>query len=223
MLASNNAWRSAGDMSSSWAAVTTFFWQLWILQLAGPRLGAASACRSLSPWVYQFGLGARGVVVEARSVQLSDESAAVEFEAFYDSEIDRQVRRAVLLLGSNDAANDVVHDAFIEVFKRWTELDDPGPYLHQTVLNRCRGVHRSRRRQRISARKLWGGGTDADDRSDSLDDVLAALPFNQRAAIVLRFYYGLTTSQIANELDCAPGSVGPWIDRGLKKMRKELT
>ena len=223
MLASNNAWRSAGDMSSSWAAVTTSSGTLGSYNSQARASALLPHVGPLSPWVYQFGLGARGVVVEARSIQLSDEWAAVEFEAFYDSEIDRQVRRAVLLLGSNDAANDVVHDAFIEVFKRWAELDDPGPYLHQTVLNRCRGVHRSRRRQRNSARKLWGGGSNDDDRSDPLDDVVATLPFNQRAAIVLRFYYGLTTSQIANELDCAPGSVGPWIDRGLKKMRKELT
>lgn len=153
---------------------------------------------------------------------MSNEPALVAFEAFYDSEIDRQVRRAVLLLGSNDVANDVVHDAFIEVFKRWNELDDPGPYLHQSVLNGCRGVHRSHRRLRSNARRLWGGGTGYDEHSDPLDDVLATLPFNQRAAIVLRFYYGLTTEQIANEMDCAAGSVGPWIDRGLKKMRKEL-
>ncbi len=147
------------------------FWHLGILQLAGPRLGAASGmsvrCRR---GCINLGSVRGGVVVEARSIQLSDESAAVEFEAFYDSEIDRQVRRAVLLLGSNDAANDVVHDAFIEVFKRWAELDDPGPYLHQTVLNRCRGVHRSRRRQRNSVVELWGGGSNDDDRSDPLDD-----------------------------------------------------
>ncbi len=154
---------------------------------------------------------------------MSDEPRAVSFEAFYDSEIDRQVRRAVLLLGSNDVANDVVHDAFIEIFTRWKDLDEPGPYLHQTVLNRCRGVHRSRRRGRSNARRLLGTAVGHDDRTDPLDDVLATLPFNQRAAVVLRFYYGMTTAQIANELDCAPGSVGPWIDRGLKKMRKELT
>lgn len=145
------------------------------------------------------------------------------FESFYDSEIDHQVRRAVLLLGSNDVANDVVHDSFIEVFTRWEDLDDPGPYLHRIVLNRCRGVHRSRRRLRNRSSRFWGGATDHEDRTDPLDDVLATLPFNQRAAIVLRFYYGLTTTQIAHELDCAAGSVGPWIDRGLKKMRKELT
>jgi DNA-directed RNA polymerase specialized sigma24 family protein len=154
---------------------------------------------------------------------LSEDPRAVEFEAFYDSEIDRQVRRAVLLLGSNEVANDVVHDAFIEVFKRWSALDAPGPYLHSAVLNGCRAVHRYRSRQRKYARRLWGGGPDRGDDSDPLDDVLATLPFNQRAAIVLRFYYGLSTARIADELDCAPGSVGPWIDRGLKRMRKELT
>ena len=171
--------------------------------------------------VYQFGLGERGLCVEVGSIQLNKIATDAAFEAFYDSEIDRQVRRAVLLLGSNDVANDVVHDAFIEIFKRWEELDDPGPYLHQTVLNRCRSVHRSRRR-RSHARRFWGTSGEHDDRTDPLDDVLATLPFQQRAAIVLRFYYGLTTAQIAHELGCAPGSVGPWIDRGLTKMRKEL-
>lgn len=173
--------------------------------------------------VYQSGVGARGVGMETRSIQLNVEPTPVAFEAFYDAEIDRQVRRAVLLLGSNDVANDVVHDAFIEVFKRWGDLDDPGPYLHQTVLNRCRGVHRSRSRLRTNASRLWSAATDNDELADPLDDVLATLPFNQRAAIILRFHYSLTTAQIAKELDCAPGSVGPWIDRGLKKMRKELT
>ena len=58
--------------------------------------------------------------------------------------------------------------------------------------------------------------------TDMLDDVLARLPFNHRAAVVLRYWGGLTTNEIAKELGCAPGSVGPWIDRALEKMRKEL-
>ncbi len=39
--------------------------------------------------VYQSGLGARGVGVEARLIQLSDEPRAVSFEAFYDSAAQR--------------------------------------------------------------------------------------------------------------------------------------
>jgi DNA-directed RNA polymerase specialized sigma24 family protein len=39
---------------------------------------------------------------------------------------------------------------------------------------------------------------------------------------VLRFYDGLTAAEIARFLNCAPGSVGPWIDRALKKIRQVL-
>ena len=57
---------------------------------------------------------------------------------------------------------------------------------------------------------------------DSLSDVLAKLPFNHRAAMVLRYYAGYTTDEISAALGCAPGSVGPWIERGLAAMRKVL-
>jgi DNA-directed RNA polymerase specialized sigma24 family protein len=40
--------------------------------------------------------------------------------------------------------------------------------------------------------------------------------------VVLRFYGGLTTEEIAQALGCAPGSVGPWITRALTKLRKAL-
>lgn len=143
------------------------------------------------------------------------------FGDFYRLELDGQVRRAVLLLGSNDIASDVVHDAFIEVYRRWDTLGEPGPYLHVAVLNGCRGVHRQRSRQLRLLPRL----TDRDPPSsvgEHLDDLLAELPFNQRAAVVLRFYAGLTTDEIARELGCAPGSVGPWINRALAKLRKAL-
>jgi RNA polymerase sigma factor (sigma-70 family) len=58
--------------------------------------------------------------------------------------------------------------------------------------------------------------------SEILDDVLATLPFRHRAAVVLRYYGDMSTAEIAAALDCAPGSVGPWIDRALKKLRKAL-
>lgn len=161
-------------------------------------------------------MGVEGVDSTVR--QLSGDA---DFGGFYRSELDGQVRRAVLLLGSNDLANDVVHDAFIEVYRRWDTLAEPGPYLHVAVLNRCRGIHRQRSRQRRLLPRL----TDRDSSApvgEHLDDLLAELPFNQRAAVVLRFYVGLTTDEIAGVLGCAPGSVGPWINRALAKMRKAL-
>ena len=58
---------------------------------------------------------------------------------------------------------------------------------------------------------------------DVLFDVLARLPFNQRAAVVMRYFAGMTEHEIADALDARPGSIGPWIHRALATMRRELS
>lgn len=161
--------------------------------------------------------------MEPRTARRRDESVEQSFETFYEGEIDDQVRRAVLLLGSNDLANDVVHDAFIQVYERWTNIEEPGPYLHRTVLNGCREIHRRRARQSRNSHRIATASIADPPAPDPLEDVLAKLPFNHRAAIVLKFYYALTADQIAEELACPAGSVGPWITRGLATMRRELS
>ncbi|HQV57645.1 MAG TPA: sigma factor, partial [Ilumatobacteraceae bacterium] len=115
-----------------------------------------------------------------------------EFAEFYRSEFDGQVRRAALFLGSEAAGADAVHDAFVALFRRWDQIREPGPYLNRTVLNRCRDVARRDQRAKAAVRRSADRG---DDRTvvvdqDPLWDVLAELPFNQRAAVVLREHPG---------------------------------
>ncbi|MCB0968698.1 MAG: sigma-70 family RNA polymerase sigma factor [Ilumatobacter sp.] len=141
--------------------------------------------------------------------------------AFYASEHASQVRRAYLLVRSNELANDIVHDAMVGVWRRWP-LENPAGYLSRSVLNGCRDAGR----RRVSRADLLGRlRTDPVDSqpSEHLDDVLMALPFNQRAAVVLRFYCGWSTKEIAAAMDCPANSVGPWITRGLERMRRELS
>ncbi|MGB8860043.1 MAG: sigma factor, partial [Ilumatobacteraceae bacterium] len=112
--------------------------------------------------------------------RLNELSAVRSFTDFYRAELDGQVRRAALLTGSIEQANDVAHDAFTEVFRRWDHLDQPGAYLNRVVLNRCRDLARTRsRRGRLTSRLI------ADDVSwdaEPIADLLDTLPFNQRAA-----------------------------------------
>jgi RNA polymerase sigma factor (sigma-70 family) len=144
------------------------------------------------------------------------------FADFYRDEAAGQVRRAALLVGSADLANDIVHEAFVQIFRRWQQLDHPGPYLNRAVLNECRDVGRGRRRQsRLVSRLASTAQTSWEH--DSLADVLDVLPFNQRAVVVLRFYAGFNNLEIADALGCPPGSVGPWLDRALKQLRKALS
>lgn len=147
------------------------------------------------------------------------------FAGFYDTELAGQVRRAALLIGNRDDARDLVHDAFIEVYRRWDELDEPGPYLSRVVLNRCRD--RARNAARHGRAHVVSPLPEPDAIGAGVDDealwaALQQLPFNHRAVLVLRFHHQLTTNEIAEVLGCRPGSVGPWIDRGLRRLRRDL-
>ncbi len=144
----------------------------------------------------------------------------VEFAAFYNSEVERQTRRAMLLLGSLEAAQDAVHDAFVGIYLRWGRLDAPGAYLERAVLNRCRDVGR---RRVVALRNAGTASTHVAAVDAPLFDALAKLPFNHRAALVLRYYHQCTEAEIAALLECRPGSVGPWLQRGLRQLEKDLS
>jgi RNA polymerase sigma factor (sigma-70 family) len=163
-----------------------------------------------------------GVVERAEVSGVSAGGSHAAFEAFYIAELPIQVRRALLLVGSNEAANDIVHEAMVSVYREWHRILQPAAYLNRAVLNGCREHHRrSQRSQRLVSRIARSPTSSAPD--DDLTDVLAALPFPQRAAVVLRYFEQWSTADIAAALDCSVGSVGPWIARALKKMREELS
>ena len=160
--------------------------------------------------------------MDAPSNDLGFVTTAADFDSFYRVEVVGQVRRAALLVGSDEAANDIVHDAFANMYRRWAEITDPAPYLNRAVLNGCRD--RARRGQRyLRLVDRLRSTAPMSGEPEIVSDLLGRLPFNQRAAVVLRFYAGFSTDEIATALDCPRGSVGPWIDRALNRMRKELS
>jgi RNA polymerase sigma factor (sigma-70 family) len=170
----------------------------------------------IESWVRDVELGGMSEIEDV----VSETAVARSFADFYRLELSRQVRRAALLTGSAELAHDLVHDAFVEIYRRWDQIDQPGPYLNRAVLNRCRDAGRARtRRDRVLSTLV------ADDTAwdrEPIADLLDGLPFNQRAVVVLRFYVGLGNAEIADVLGCRPGSVGPWLDRALKQLRKVM-
>jgi RNA polymerase sigma factor (sigma-70 family) len=144
---------------------------------------------------------------------------ASSFTAFYQREIVGQVRNATLLLGSQEAARDAVHDVFATMYERWSTIVEPGPYVQRAVVNRCRDLLR---RAEVSRRHEPQLVRDTPEIDAPLYDALATLPFNHRAAVVLRYYLQLSEAEIAERLDCPTGSVGPWIRRGLDHLATEL-
>jgi RNA polymerase sigma factor (sigma-70 family) len=141
-------------------------------------------------------------------------------EAVYAAEHDGLARLACLLTGSTAVAEDVVHDAFVQIQQRWSTVERPGAYLRVAVINGCRGHHRRLRRERASYADLVSTATLPE--TPLVLDVLARLPCPQRAALVLRFYADWPDDEIAELLGCRRATVRSHVRRGLEAMRKVL-
>ncbi len=148
--------------------------------------------------------------------------AWTNFDDFYRAEYESQIRRAFLILGNGADAADAVSDAFASVLERWDDIFEAGPYLIRCVVNSCRDLSRRRNRPNTEWPLMPVAESASIDAEIEMADLLASLPFRQSAAIVLRYYGGLTESEIAEALGCRPGSVGPTIHRALKKLREVL-
>jgi RNA polymerase sigma factor (sigma-70 family) len=174
--------------------------------------------------------------------------AAASVTALYAEHALGLVRLAVVITGDRAAAEDIVQDAFLGLFRRWDRLPDmtaPLAYVRVSVVNGCRTL--LRRRSRLG---LWfAGGTD-----DGLDDVVPAagsgtstglvesaeasvllseeqrivaaalrkLPRRQLEAVVLRYYLDLSVEETAEVMGVSTGTVKSTTHRALAAVGRTL-
>lgn len=141
------------------------------------------------------------------------------------------VRMANLLLRDQQAAEDVVQDAFISLYRampRLTDHDRILPYLRTAVINKSRSALRSRRRAWSCPvlHELPGGSAETTvlDRADRAA-VLAAvtrLPRRSREVLVLRYYLDLPDPEIAATLGVSRGTVTSTASRALAALGRQL-
>ena len=145
------------------------------------------------------------------------------------------VRLALLMVGDQATAEDVVQDVFARLHARradgpWGE--DSLAYVRAAVLNGCR----SQLRRRSVARRFEGlGGRLERVTQDSAEQemmrseerrqvlaALAALSSRRREVLVLRYYLGLSEAEIASVLGISPGTVKSTAARGLAALCRRL-
>jgi RNA polymerase sigma-70 factor (sigma-E family) len=146
---------------------------------------------------------------------------------------DAAVRLAYLLTRDHALAEDLVQEAFVRLAGRLVHLRDPGAfeaYLRRTVVNLSNSHFRRKRVERAYLARAQGqagaGTSERVDRSfeegDALWRALGTLSAQQRAAIVLRYYEDLSERQVAEILNCRPGTVKSLVSRGLGTLRIEI-
>ena len=140
--------------------------------------------------------------------------------SLYRREYAAMVRLARLITGSNEAAEDVVQEAFVRVYRNWERADHPGAYLRTVVVNRSRSWQRRRLVERDRQPAVEEQAADPEGRE--LLDALAHLGVRQRTALVLRFYADLSEADIALAMGCRPGTVKSLVHRGLRRLERMI-
>jgi RNA polymerase sigma factor (sigma-70 family) len=150
--------------------------------------------------------------------------ASPSFEVFYDAERRTLFRRLWLVTGNRAEAEELMQDAFLQVWERWERvaaMDDPVGYLYRTAMNLFRKRHR---RAVLAIRRSVGLApsrddfAEADDR-DTVRRVLATLPPRQRAALVLTEMLGFSAEEAGRALGVQASTVRSLSHQGRASFR----
>ena len=174
----------------------------------------------------EIGSPGAGSVTSADATQ----AAGREVTALYEAHALSLTRLAYVMLGDRPAAEDVVQEAFLGLYKRWSKLRDtasaPG-YLRISVLNGCRMVLRSRARRddRAAGELPWESAEAAALVSEEYRHLLLAiraLPPRQREALVLRYYLDLSEEETARSMGIGRGTVKSATSRAIAALGKRM-
>ena len=175
-----------------------------------------------------------------RRFQSGDEAAFDQLLLRYQAMV---LRVAYKTLQQEDDAKDAAQEIFLKIYHSLAGFKPEARFstwVYRITVNQCYNVLRSRRRRRWLA-PLQRGVQEtecqqtADPHSDPLEEVerqeliqqvrraLARLPANQRLAMVLHRYEGLSYQEIAEATESSVAAVESRLHRARKKMQRFLS
>jgi RNA polymerase sigma-70 factor (sigma-E family) len=156
------------------------------------------------------------------------------FEEFVAARLPALLRYGMLLTGDPELARDLVQDVLAKSIPRWRRIgavDEPYAYVRAMMTNEYLSLLRRRKLRTVPLTHDALDGPRAPTAPDPADRVdrddlwrrLSRLPRKQHAVVVLRYYEGLTDSEIAEVLGCGVSTVRSHASRALATLRVNWT
>lgn len=154
--------------------------------------------------------------------------------ALYDLHAPLLVGLVRRILGSREEAEDVVHDVFLEAWRRAADYDETRGSVRTWLVLRARSRALDRKKSAAvsktitTAESRWldvlGGGDDASDAPDCalVRRVLMGLPEDQRTVLLLGYFEGLSSSEIAERIRVPIGTVKSRVAAALARLRQAV-
>jgi len=151
------------------------------------------------------------------------------FESLYRSYEGDVYRLALQLVGRREDAEDVTQVAFLNAYRALTRGNQPRtprPWLFAIARNVCWRRFRAQQRRPREVQldpEIFEARADGDGMIvEELRSALHSLSFEQRSALVLREFQGLTYADIAARLELSAPAVETLLFRARRALREEL-
>lgn len=146
-------------------------------------------------------------------------TAARGLEQLYRDDGARLWRALVAFSGDREVASDAVAEAFAQAIGRGDHLRDPQRWVWRAAFRIAAGEMKDRGRFRPP---VPDPSYEKEEPSAGLVAGLTRLSPNQRAALVLHYYAGYSTKEIAGIIGSSAPTVRVHLSQGRKRLRRIL-
>lgn len=166
--------------------------------------------------------------------QLNDEILAAQvaqgdrsaLEALYDRYAGNVLGICLKITGDRALAEDILQETFLRVWQSAvTEQPERGTFaewLFRTARNLAIGAYRRRNAHPQAIREMMDANPIPAEGAERMQDLLAALPLEQRQVIEMAYFYGMTRQQIAEATGQSLDVIQALARLGLQKLYEEL-
>lgn len=158
---------------------------------------------------------------EPTAEQVVGTLAPRDFEDFYRARRDQVFRGLALTLRDRDLAADATDEAMARAYQHWRSVSSynhPEGWTYRVGLNWARSRMRRTKREVRGFRMEDRAGVEIVPADPAIAAALEELPLQQRAVVVLRFYFDWSTEQVAKALGVPKGTVKSRLSRALERL-----
>lgn len=178
-------------------------------------------------------------ITDEQLIHQASRGDAAAFEQLMRAQEGRMYAVALRMCGNREDALDCVQEAMLRVYRAMKGFKGQSSFatwIYRVTMNTCLDELRRRKvRTASSLDAMLDAGWAPTDESDTpeqhsvaseqrrmLEQAIAGLPEDMRAAIVLRDVQGFSYEEIAEMLDANVGTIKSRISRGREKLREVL-
>lgn len=160
------------------------------------------------------------------------------FDELYEQYYDRLFRTACMITGNRADGEDVTQETFIKAYLNCSKLkkDEQFRYWLYKILNRTAWqIAKKHSKEQPNEHILELADTSSDfpadspvvqvlqnEQEQSVAEAIGQLEYKQRTTVILYYYNGLGTKEIANVMGCMEGTVKSRLFTARKNLRIQL-